>query len=74
MTIDRAIEILDPNHRETYDSIEPINEACRMAVAALKAEKVRNVRGATLCTYCGRLVDWNWKWCPYCGRGVAKNA
>lgn len=39
MTIDRAIEILDPDHRETYDSIEPINEACRIAVDALKTQK-----------------------------------
>ena len=35
MTIDRAIEILDPEHREVYDSIEPVNEACRMGMEAL---------------------------------------
>ncbi|MCD8008469.1 MAG: DUF551 domain-containing protein [Clostridiales bacterium] len=36
MTIDRAIEILDPEHREHYDSIETVNEACRMGMEALK--------------------------------------
>ena len=70
MTIDRAIEILDPDHRETYDSIEPINEACRMAVAALRMLRP----SGAVCAYCGRFVDVDWKWCPYCGRGVAKNA
>lgn len=32
---ERAAEILDPNHREHYDSIEPVNEACRMGRAAI---------------------------------------
>ena len=36
MTIERAIEILDPEHREHYDSIEPVNEACIMGMNALK--------------------------------------
>ena len=36
MTIERAIEILDPEHRECYDSIETVNEACRMGIIALK--------------------------------------
>ena len=35
MKIERAIEILDPNHREHYESIEPVNEACRMGITAL---------------------------------------
>lgn len=39
MTIDRAIEILNPEHREHYDSIETVNEACRMGMEAL--EKTR---------------------------------
>lgn len=36
MTVKRAIEILDPAHREHYESIEPVNEACRMGMEALK--------------------------------------
>lgn len=31
MKIERAIEILDPEHRERYESIEPVNEACEWA-------------------------------------------
>ena len=38
MEIERAIEILDPNHREHYESIEPVNEACRMGSAALRKQ------------------------------------
>lgn len=36
MTIDRAIEILDPEHREHYKSIDPVIEACRMGMEALE--------------------------------------
>lgn len=35
MKNERAIEILDPEHRERYESIEPVNEACRMGMEAL---------------------------------------
>ena len=35
MNVQRAIEILNPAHREHYESIEPIDEACRMGIAAL---------------------------------------
>lgn len=30
MTYERAAEILDPEHRETYESLEIVDEACRM--------------------------------------------
>lgn len=33
MSIERAFEILDPTHRERYESLEPVNEACRMGRA-----------------------------------------
>ena len=36
MTIDRAIEILDPEHRENYDGMAEVNEACRMGMEALE--------------------------------------
>ena len=36
MTIDRAIEILNPEHRENYDGIDDVNEACRMGMEALE--------------------------------------
>ena len=35
MTFDRAIEILDPEHREHYESLDPVNEACLMGMEAL---------------------------------------
>lgn len=36
MMIEWAIEVLVPEHREHYDIIEPVNEACRMGMNALK--------------------------------------
>ena len=39
MTIDRAIEILDPEHRENYDGMDEVNEACRMGMEALKRQR-----------------------------------
>lgn len=36
MTIDRAIQILNPEHRENYDGMDEVNEACRMGMEALK--------------------------------------
>lgn len=42
MEIERAIEILNPEHREHYDSIETVietvNEACRMCMRALEKQ------------------------------------
>lgn len=36
ITPERAVEILDPKHREHYDSIDPVNEACKMGMQAIK--------------------------------------
>lgn len=36
MPIDRAIEILDPEHRENYNGVDEVNEACRMGMEALE--------------------------------------
>lgn len=44
MTPDRAAEILDPEHREHYDSIETVNEACRMGMEALKNPLLEFIR------------------------------
>jgi hypothetical protein len=35
MTLKRAAEILDPEHREHYDSIETVNEACKIGREAV---------------------------------------
>lgn len=43
ITIERAIEILDPTHREHYnelpDGMEQVNEACRIGMQALMKQK-----------------------------------
>lgn len=36
MTPERAAEILNPEHRECYESIETVKEACRMGMNALQ--------------------------------------
>lgn len=36
MTIDRAIEILNPEHREHYDGMDEVNKACRIGMEALE--------------------------------------
>lgn len=46
MKIDRAIEILNPAHREQYDGIEEVNEACRMGMEALQEKKARAEAGS----------------------------
>ena len=38
MTAERAIEILDPTHREHYDSLETVQTACRMGMQALEKQ------------------------------------
>lgn len=56
MTIDRAIEILDPEHREHYDGMDEVNEACRMGMEALErarwipcSERMPEERDPDLC-------------------------
>lgn len=36
MKVERAIEILNPEHRENYDGLDEVNEACRMGMEALE--------------------------------------
>ena len=36
MTLERAAEILNPQHREHYDSLETVEEACRLGMEALE--------------------------------------
>ncbi len=61
MTLERAIEILNPEHREHYESIEPVNEACRMGMKALEKQIPKKptpqiVKGGK------RLIGNGW-WC-----------
>lgn len=66
MTIERAMEILDPEHREHYESIEPVNEACRMGRMALDV-----VKRIVLCKDCEHCFELDGKdpMTPYSGKG-----
>lgn len=55
MTPERAIEILDPEHREHYESIEPVNEACRMGMDAIR--RVETIRKETA----QEIFSWFWR-------------
>ena len=81
MTIDRAIEILDPEHREQYDSLETVKEACRMGMDALKTiyQGIKpyvagEVTRWYACGACNEPIDMNDKYCRHCGRKVVWNA
>ena len=56
MTPERAIQILDPDHREHYESIEPVNEACRMGMEALK--RIDTIREETAREIFSWLLSW----------------
>ena len=57
MTNERAIEILDPEHREQYDSIEPVNEACRIGMNAIKRVQELEAENAELRDRLSRAVE-----------------
>lgn len=69
MTIERAIEILDPNHREHYESIEPVNEACRMGMEALKRRKPTKLIKSIYCSHC-HVPAIGYDYCPNCGQAI----
>lgn len=62
MKIGRAAEILDPEHREQYESLEPVNEACRMGMEALQRLEPRpphqDGNEQRFCGQCGQAIDW----------------
>ena len=89
MEIERAIEILNPEHREQYDSLETVKEACRMGMEAL--ERMKPVKPKVkvdtwVCGICGyplehqEMVGDNvlfhdqYEHCPMCGRKVKWDA
>ena len=81
MTNERAAEILTPTHHEDYDSLETVQEACRMGMVALKMQipEVQLAPGAIFdftCPHCGsrdylRNEDGNRnKFCGQCGKAL----
>lgn len=67
MTYERAAEILDPEHRETYESLEIVNEACRMGRAAL-------FRRMPEPPHPDGPVENGWNFCPGCGHEIEVEA
>ena len=57
MTNERAIEILDPEHREHYESLEPVNEACRIGMNAIKRVQELEAENAALRERLDKAVD-----------------
>lgn len=76
MENERAIEILDPEHREAYESLEPVNEACRMGVEALRRRVPESPypdgdAGVLACPSCGSgeyLHNEDGNRCRFCGQ------
>lgn len=68
MTLDHAFKILDPEHREHYESIDPVNEACRIGMNALKQIRDGKLVEVVYCYECsfaspsideyGDVVGW----------------
>ena len=64
MDIRRAIEILDPEHRELYyereGGLEEVTEACRMGMEALKAQLAADDapprQAGNFCQFCGKRL------------------
>lgn len=64
ISIDRAIQILDPEHREHFESLDAVKEACRMGMEALKAlrwipveEAYPDPRIAVLVSYSSGIIS-----------------
>ncbi len=85
MTYERAAEILDPEHRETYESLEIVNEACRMGRAALfrripEPPHPDGDESILACPSCGsgeylHNEDGNrCRFCGWCGQAIDWNA
>ena len=69
MTFDRAIEILNPEHCEHYNSIETVNEACRMGMTALKRCKPTKPIEWIYCPNC-HIPVIGYNFCPNCGQAI----
>ena len=77
MTLERAIEILNPEHREHYDSLETVEEACRMGMQALEKQIPKKPLpdnryfGNGKCPNCNAVfMDKSTKYCGNCGQAL----
>lgn len=79
MTIERAIEILNPEHREWYARLETVEEACRMGMQALEIRlpqkpiiKITGSTGWNTTTFCPSCKSevLNDKFCRHCGQAL----
>ena len=81
MTLERAIEILNPEHREHYDSLETVEEACKMGMEALKKQIPKKPRlndsdyAYFECDSCGTAIAYSFepeehKYCLHCGQAL----
>lgn len=78
MTIERAIEILNPDRLERYDSIGTVNGACRMGMRALKVQLPRKPVTISISStgvmdgfcHCGKHLIESDNYCPYCGQAI----
>lgn len=73
MTIERAIEILDPEHREHYESIDIVNEACRMGMEALERQMAKKPVKPAIEKDSMVLFGVIFGSCPNCGFKVYSN-
>lgn len=79
MTIETAIEILKPEHREPYESIDPVIDACEVAVSALEKQIPKKPIDNTNphdffvnihCPVCKEYVTKKYKYCRNCGQAL----
>lgn len=81
MTTERAIEILNPERREHYPSIEPVNEACRMGMEALEYRTPKKpifdeCTDLYFCPTCKKLTGYDLEdfsdFCELCGQAIKR--
>lgn len=77
MEIERAIEILNPEHREHYNSIDTVNEAFRMGMEALEYRVPRKLSGKhgrcpnCKVVHCLHNQDGvKMRFCGFCGQAI----
>lgn len=75
MTFERAMEILNPEHREHYDSFETVNKTYRIGMQAIEKQIPKKplpedkLYGNGKCPRCNAvLLDKSTKYCGNCGQ------